>query len=471
MSYRNLKELAQQNERVLGLLAGELGNVAAAEAINKLMNREFSTTEAAVRRWRAKYLERYEAALNDDTDLSEDIGAGLDLDDDETIVDLSWSGFQEADRAGLHSKLDTALDAVNASPEDVAGLRVSQYQTITKDAAKVAHIHDLYAVKLLVKTKDVTPEWPLIQPATPTVVTPVPSSGRERGHEKVAIILPDPQIGYRFFINDQTFDPFHDEAAMNVALQVVRDVDPDLIVHLGDFQDFAEFGRYEQEQAFAATTQRGIDRGHQFLAEVQAVAPSAHQLVMEGNHDRRLQNMIVNNAKAAFGIKRAGNVDKWPVLTVPYLLRFEDLGVEYVEGYPAGQYWLNDNLRIIHGLKVRSAQSTASAVVHDDDVSTIFGHIHRVETQYLTRQNRSGGKTLVAHSPGCLCRIDGGVPSVKGSTGLSGRPVESYENWQQGLSIVRYEPGAGSFAIESLFIDTMNGHKVRFGGKVYSPSA
>ena len=468
MTYRTLTEAADAIPGIRAVLLSGSGHLSAAQEIKDSFG--YSTSEKSVRRWRSeRHLEIGTEPFADDPELAEDIGNGMDLGDEENVTVPGWSGFQEDDRAGLHSKLDTALAAVNANPDDVAGLRVSQYQTITKDKAGDAHVHDLYAVKLLVRTKDVTPEWLLIQPATPTVVHAVKSSGHKRSGEQVAVILPDPQIGYRFFIDDQTFDPFHDEAAMNVALQVVRDVSPDMVIHLGDFQDFPAFSRYEQEQAFAATTQRGLDRGHQFLAEVKAVAPDARQVVMEGNHDKRLQTMIVNNALAAFGLKRAGSVDKWPVLSLPYLLRFEELGVEYIEGYPAGQFWLNDHLRIIHGLKVRSSQSTASAVVHDDDVSTIFGHIHRVETQYLTRQNRNGAKTLVAHSPGCLCRIDGAVPSVKGSTDLTGRPVESFENWQQGMSIVRFEPGDGSFAIESLFIDTRNGHKVRFGGKVYSP--
>jgi hypothetical protein len=191
--------------------------------------------------------------------------------------------------------------------------------------------------------------------------------------------------------------------------------------------------------------------------------------VLEGNHDRRLQNMITKNALAAFGLKQALDTTGWPVLTVPFLCNFAELDVSYIEGYPAGEYWINDNIRAIHGNKVRSNASTAAAVVKDEDVSTIFGHIHRVETQYLTRSNRSGGRVLVAHSPGCLCRVDGAVPSVKGSTDLNGRAVESYENWQQGLSIVRYEPGDGAFAIESLFIDTFGGHKIRFGDKVFQP--
>jgi len=433
----------------------------------------YETSEKSVRRYRGKLSPGdYEAAEHEAVARApvEDVGTGADLDEPEAVVDGSWDGFGPKDKAALHGKLDAALDAVSVSPDDVVGLRVSTYQSLTKDADGDAHIHDLYAVKLQVRTKELAPAWPVVQPAPPaTIVRSIRPGGTLARADKVTVVLPDTQIGYRFFIDDQTFDPFHDEAAMDVALQVVAEVKPDRVIFLGDFLDLPAFGRYEQEQAFAATTQKSVDRGHRYLASIRAVAPDAEIDVLEGNHDRRLQNMIVNNAKAAFGLRQAMDVSGWPVLSVPFLCNFADLEVNYAEGYPAGQLWINNNLRVIHGTKVRSNASTAAAVVHDDDVSTIFGHIHRVETQYLTRSNRSGGRTLVAHTPGCLCRIDGAVPSVKGSTDLLGRAVESFENWQQGLSVIHYEEGDGGFAIESLFIDTFRGHKIRYNGKIYTP--
>jgi hypothetical protein len=42
----------------------------------------------------------------------------------------------------------------------------------------------------------------------------------------------------------------------------------------------------------------------------------------------------------------------------------------------------------------------------------------------------------MAISPGCLCRVDGAVPSVNGSTKVDGTPATYYENWQQGIAVV-----------------------------------
>lgn len=475
--YGNLAEAAAHSAEILNTLTSDAGHSEAAQYINAIPG-EFQTTESSVRRWRKEWLEKLEKspdlpeAVEDlGEELVEDVGDGTAVEAPESHVEGRWEGFGESGRGAIHDRVDAALDAVNANPEDIIGLRVSAYQSLTKDEEGEAHIHDLYAVKLLVKTREPEPEWPVVQPASPARITPVRNTGRAIRGGEVAVILPDPQIGYRFHQDTGEYDPFHDDNAIDVAMQIVREVKPDRVIWLGDFLDLAEFGRYEQEAAFARTTQLSIDKGYQVLAQVRAVAPQARQTVLEGNHDRRLQNMIVANAKAAFGLRQAGKPESWPVLSVPNLLRFDELDVEYAGGYPSTSVWVNNGLRCIHGFKVRSGGSTAAAVVKDDHVSTIFGHVHRVETHYITRQEFGGkARTLVAHSPGALCRIDGAVPSMKGSTTLDGRPVLSAENWQQGLSVVHYEPGGDSFSIESIFIDTFNNHRARYAGKVYTPA-
>ena len=58
----------------------------------------------------------------------------------------------------------------------------------------------------------------------------------------------------------------------------------------------------------------------------------------------------------------------------------------------------------------------------------------------------------MAASPGCLARTDGKVPSTKGGIDLDGVPLESYEDWQQGLAVVRYEEGDGRFIYNDIGI-------------------
>lgn len=286
----------------------------------------------------------------------------------------------------------------------------------------------------------IEPKWDTVHQAQPVVIQAPKPSKKPKTKHKLSVILPDPQIGGRWLF-DQGWDPFHDEAAMDVALQIISFLEEtdrvDSVINLGDFLDLPSQGRFDQEAGFAGTTQKAIDRGHLFLQQQRAAAgPDADIVLIEGNHDRRMEKFILSNSAAAWGLKRA-NMDELPVMSLPYLLRLDEIGVEYIDAYPAGAYWLSPKVRAIHGNKARSNGSTAAAYTNaDPHISTIFGHAHRLEIQSRTVFNRDGAIRSVAVSPGCLCRVDGAVPSVNGSTHVDGTPAKYYENWQQGVAVV-----------------------------------
>jgi predicted phosphodiesterase len=300
------------------------------------------------------------------------------------------------------------------------------------------------------------PLWNPITNARPTIVKSSIATPVKKNDWKTAVIFPDPQIGYRQF-EDGSLDPFHDEAAMDVALQVLayeqEQNGVEQVVNLGDFLDLPSQGRFAQEATFANTTQYAIDMGHYFLAQQRANAPEAEIVLIEGNHDRRLQNFVEMNALAAFGLKRASSPGDLPVMSLPFLLRLDELNVTYIDSYPAGKHWIADNLRAIHGNKVRSNGSTAAAYTNDmPHISTVFGHTHRLEIQSKTTWDRVGKIRSMAISPGCLCRVDGAVPSVHGAIGVDGRPAVEYENWQQGVAVIKYKD-SGEFFVDLVQID------------------
>ena len=298
------------------------------------------------------------------------------------------------------------------------------------------------------------PSWEPVHRAQSVVIrAPKPAKNRTSKHT-VHIALPDPQIGYRHL--DSGADPFHDESAMDVALQITAFLEEtdrlDTVINLGDFLDLPAQGRFEQEASFASTTQAAFDRGHLFLQQQRAAAgPKAKIVLVEGNHDRRMEKFITANALSAFGLRRANTVEL-PAMSIPYLLRLDEIDVEYIDAYPAGAYWITERLRAIHGTKARSNGSTAAAYTNaDPHISTIFGHSHRLEIQSRTVFNRDGAIRTTAVSPGCLCRVDGAVPSVNGSTHIDGSPAKYYENWQQGVAVITVEPD-GEFYTELIQI-------------------
>lgn len=345
--------------------------------------------------------------------------------------------------AEVLGKIADLLERSNIDVDDVGQVqRINLYQGFYKDEKNEAQTVDLASIQLSPKWAE-GPAWPVVQQADPVVINP-PTVRRAPSLIRTwdtAVVLPDPQIGFRAL--EDGLDPFHDDGAMDVAIQVLaaheHDGGVDKTVNLGDFLDLPSMSRFTQEAAFAGTTQAAINRGHLFLCEQRAAAPDAELVLIEGNHDKRLQNFITNNALAAFGIKRANMPETWPVMSLPHVLRLDELDVTYIDAWPAGEYWINQNLRAIHGHKVRSSGSTANAVVKDNPaVSTIMGHIHRIETHYKTVGTRSGPIRTAAISPGCLCRVDGAVPSMNGATGVDGRPAVHWEDWQQGVAVVKY---------------------------------
>jgi hypothetical protein len=351
-----------------------------------------------------------------------------DPDEAELAIDELTEAFQsvgDVDRVTLTKYVTTKQGSASLEPETTSNTRTTV--TVKSNA---------------------WPEWVPIRQAPPLNIKPVKVTKVKRDL-KTAVILPDPQIGYRFDPALGELDPFHDEKAMNVALQVVQDIQPDKIVNLGDYLDLPQYSKYTQEPLFAHSTQPAIDRGSSFLAEQRASAPDAEIVLIEGNHDKRLMDYMMRNAMAAYGLKRANAApDDWPVLSVPYLLRLDEINVEYIEGYPAGEYYINDNLKCIHGKRTGRRGRIASTVIDDERVSTITGHNHHIEIAYKTIHQRSGLHIAFAAILGCLCRIDGAVPSVKSGLTANARPIRHYEDWQQGVGIVTYSEESNYSHIE-----------------------
>ena len=302
-----------------------------------------------------------------------------------------------------------------------------------------------------------TPLFAPVRPASPVVIKAVKAPKRAAAFIKgwkTAVILPDPQFGYRRIEGE--LDPFHDPKAIDVALQilaaVVSDGRVDEIINLGDFLDLPAHSRYEQYPNWQTTTQPAIQAGHIFLAQQRATSPRSRVVVLEGNHDKRIIDRVRDFNAASYGLKRADLPDDWPVFSAPFLLGVKDLKVEWLDGYPARKFWLNDWIKCIHGTIVRSGGSTASAYARSERTSTIFGHIHRLEVHHTTQQDRSGAVRLFAATPGCLCRVDGAVPSVKGATDLAGRPIKNFEDWQQGMLVIRYREDDPRYALDTIHI-------------------
>lgn len=334
----------------------------------------------------------------------------------------------------------------------VERVRINEWQGLSKDADGNAVVTDMHGASVILTPKWADgPAWPVIQQGPSVTIKPTARPPKVATGWKTAAILPDIQVG--FYREGETLVPTHDESALAVALDIMSAADPDVVVLVGDNLDLPEFGRYRQHPTFQRTTQAAIDRVTLLMAEIRArIRPHAEIVYLAGNHEERLPNYVIDNARAAFGLKRGNAPESWPVQSVPFLCRFDESRVTFLAGYPANVYWINESLRVIHGNKVRSGGSTAHAYLADERHSTIFGHVHRQELAWRTRNTRHGARSYMAASPGCLCRIDGAVPGVSAGYSLEGVPLATAEDWQQGAAVVGFDPNGGRFDYEPIAI-------------------
>ena len=271
-----------------------------------------------------------------------------------------------------------------------------------------------------------------IKKAPSVIIRPSRKSIPERNGE-VTICMGDAHIGYR------EKEPFHDERALLLGIIAVRQLCPDNIVLLGDMLDLPAMSRFSQRSDWQNSTQDSIDRYHLYLSELRANAPEANIIAIHGNHEMRQPNYIQKNAAELLGIKRANIQKELGVLTLQYLCRYDELNIKCVDGYPNATYWLEDDLKCVHGSNVSKGGSNAAKYLNQEMTSTIYGHTHRLELANKTISTRDGYKIISAASPGCLAKIDGTVPGHKHSIDGNNKTVFNAENWQQGLLVIFHD--------------------------------
>lgn len=355
--------------------------------------------------------------------------------------DLSqFEAEQPINRKAVLGKLADLLERNGISVDDIGKIqRVNIWQGFYKDDDGEAHTVDMAGVQLS-PTWAEEPQWPVVQQAAPCAVRHSSKKSDKRPTFCTTVLLPDPQIGYRR-LADGTLVPMHDEQAMACALELLSIIKPDRVVNLGDYLDLAALSsKFLVLPEFVLTTQPSVDRGHRYLVEQQAAAGAQCETwdLLEGNHDNRLPIAIARNALEAMRLRQANAPESWPVMSVPHLLRLSELGIRYIDGYPAGRVKLADRhgeqapLYALHGERLSMEKQAKS-----ERISTVQGHAHHFSMHSETYDDGDGfGVAVEAWSLGCLCRTDGAVPSTKGGTGIRGHHIPRIESWQHGIGVL-----------------------------------
>lgn len=275
---------------------------------------------------------------------------------------------------------------------------------------------------------------------------------------RTVLAFGDEQIGWRR-IEDEMM-PLHDIGAMAAVHQFARNLQPDVVVNLGDTTDLSELSRFKPDSRhFQNTLQPGLQTTHDWLASITEVTPKAERHIVDSNHWKRFGDYVLNNA---------GVLAEIPELKLHRLLRLKEIDWQFHGGYGSAEYVYNpgrDEIAFKHGTLATANGSTAYKLNKENgDRHIVQGHQHRRGAEFSTdRHGRSVGAFVV----GALCHIDGRVPSYHSAIDPeSDRPVKRFENWTQDVLVIK-DYGEGNYQFDQVPIK--DGHII-YEGKHYGNS-
>jgi hypothetical protein len=230
-------------------------------------------------------------------------------------------------------------------------------------------------------------------------------------------------------------EPFSDPGVHKSLLNWLGEVQPDEGVNLGDALDWPSVSKYRKRPETNATVKECMEALWRNICDRRTASPNTRWRMMAGNHEDRLNNYVLDRAMDLHGLTRVG--DDQEILTTEFLMRFDELGIEYVWDYPNGRIQLAPDLAVRHGWIVKKgAGASALGTLEKTNYSVIIGHVHRQGITALTVDGiNSEPTTRYAAEAGCMCIVKGGL-------GHTTAP-----DWQQGFLTVQVHDD-GTWLIE-----------------------
>jgi len=214
--------------------------------------------------------------------------------------------------------------------------------------------------------------------------------------------------------------PYHDEQALEIAIEYGIKQKADTIILNGDIIDCAALSRHEKTPAQRDGLEVEISKTREFLAFIRATFPDAEILFNEGNHCHRLPAYISAHAPELWTLAQ---------LSMPSLLHLGQYGIKWLSSM---QHLTAGDLHIIHGHEYRkSGVNVARATYIDASANVLTGHHHR--SQEYTHRNIDG-KVFGVWTTGCLCQLS--------------QPWLPHNQWVHGFAHIQLED-SGHFVVSN----------------------
>lgn len=329
---------------------------------------------------------------------------------------------------------DDLLRERGLEPDDweVVNLKVNEWNAMTSDKAS--------GDNRIVLMKQLTVNYKRKAPLTLIIPARVPGDYIRR--RPLAVRYDgDNNIRRIVFVGDQQA-PKHDRRLHGLFCEWLEYNKPDEGVMMGDSGDFSQLSKYPDNPEWDEAVQVCLDETYMVKREYVQASESTEWVMLEGNHDARMRDAILAKMPRIYGVRRAlvpGQKEELPVMSIPYLLRLDELGIKYIT--PDGEYEqaahkVCQNLAARHGWLVRKgAGASALATLETLGHSIVIGHVHRQSIVHKTIHDIDGNPGVIAAmETGCMCTSDG--------LGYTVNP-----DWQQGFGTATVWPD-GKFKLE-----------------------
>ena len=177
---------------------------------------------------------------------------------------------------------------------------------------------------------------------------------------KRAIIWPDTHIGCE--VDGET--P-HDKRAIDLVLDICRDIQPEYLYLLGDFGEFESVSSHSRCPKTKSFLKDEVYEIHQVLRRINLAMPDTEKHYISGNHELRIARYIRDNCPDLFGC-----------VAIPEILTLDEYGFKFHE-YGTNQLVriANSHLYARHEPYGRTAEASAKKAL----CSIINGHDHKIQ--------------------------------------------------------------------------------------------
>lgn len=226
--------------------------------------------------------------------------------------------------------------------------------------------------------------------------------------------------------------PYHDEQAQALVRAIAKETTPDVVLDMGDAVDAYPISKYSKDYRRHAELQTDINACRRNLYRMAEASPSSRHVLLEGNHETRMQRCLDRQPAEVQQILRLDRIA--PTLRWPYLLDLENAGFDWIDTEHQPSETVLPKVLVEHGSIVSSfAGYTARRELEKHGRSGFSGHTHRMAS--YARRDFNGQARW----------------TETGFTALYSQPYGSQFNWQQGCVFAEWSTDRKLMQVHEIF--------------------